>query len=187
MNWLFNFYLAIDPYLIFFFRLIKIPILGFYLGNFVLAFVATLIGEITMVIIYRANKSYFDSLNREMLDNHSLSIRAIMVKSKKHFKAANTLANEAFGKAFFASLALFASSLWPVPFALGWLGFRFSGIDFPLPFINFNVGYSSVFIPIYILSRMLFGKIKPYFSFFKIGEDVKEEKEFLSWSDLHKK
>ncbi|KUJ96360.1 MAG: hypothetical protein PWR24_1329 [Desulfonauticus sp.] len=187
MSYLLQFYLLIDPLLIFFFRIPKIPILGFYLGNGVLSLICVLLGEITMVLIYRYNKSYFDQLNQEMLQNHTLSIKAILFKSKEHYKAANTLANEAFGKTFFASLALFASSLWPIPFALGWLSFRFNEVTFPLWPTSFELGYVGVFIPIYILIRMLLGKVKKKISWLQIGDSSLEEEEILSWQDLHKK
>lgn len=186
MQYLIKFYLLIDPFLIYFFRLLKPPILGFYLGNIVLSFFCVLIGELTMVAIYRLNENYFDQLNQEMLRNHTLSIKAILFKSKEHYKAANTLANEAFGKTFFASLALFASSLWPIPFALGWLAFRFEEVTFPIWLTSWEFGYLGVFIPLYILVRLLFGKLKKHISWLQIGkEEVMEE--VLSWQDLHKK
>ncbi len=124
-----------------------------------------------------------------MLRNQSLSIRALMDKSKENFKAANYLANEAFGKSFFAGIATFSSSLWPVPFALGWLGFRFGHLDFDLlfsmPLLGDSLNYTAVFLLIYILTRILAAKLrKRFLPQPKTGSDQEEEK-YYTWADLH--
>jgi hypothetical protein len=58
-----------------------------------------------------------------------------------------------------------------VALALGWLQSRFSGIEFRLPLsfplVGESVGYAFVFIPLYILWRIIFGKVRHYLPFFK--------------------
>ena len=71
---------------------------------------------------------------------------------------------------FFAQIALAAGALWPVPFALAWMHIRFSDVDFALPFhvpyVGDYVGYAFSFIPMYILVRILFVRLKPHLPYF---------------------
>lgn len=142
-----------------------------------------------MAGVYFLNKKHFAKINREMVDHHNLSVQAIGVKDKAAWKACNSIANEAFGQNFFSHIALFASSLWVVPFAIGWLFYRFGHVDFIVPFIG-QVGPSFVFIPAYILIRFLFSKAKPWLPVFKtIKRKIKEnegEDEMMLFSDLVK-
>ena len=76
------------------------------------------------------------------------------------------LANEAFGKSFFMQVALSATFLWPIFFALGWMQHRFLEVEFPLPFIGFSLGYIGVFLILYIAAYFVFKPVKrrmPYF------------------------
>ena len=99
-----------------------------------------------------------------MDQRHSESMNALKAGDKAAYKAINSLANEAFGKSFFLQVAMASASLWPVPCALAWLQIRFSSIRFPLlfdlPLIGNSVGAPFIFIPLYILARIIVGKIK---------------------------
>jgi hypothetical protein len=124
---------------------------------------------------------------------HNLSIKAIAIKDKENYTSCNTQANEAFGKYFFNMITHGAAYLWPLPFALGWMATRFSGVSFELPFslpiIGDTMGFAAVPINMYILCRILWGKLKPHLYFFRnnpgIGLDQGEE-EMISWEELGK-
>lgn len=186
-------YNAIDGFLISFYRMADIPILGYYFGTAVLSLIAVILGQMTYCWAYRRNYRFFNSDNREMVHMHNLSIRALGAKDKQAFKSCNKQANDAFGKYFFAQVAIGIASLWPVPFALGWMQARFAQVAFPLPLtlpgIGSTVGFLFTFFPIYILVYLLFGKIKnkiPYFSAFEKWrkESHTEAEEMMSFADL---
>ena len=147
------------------------PFIGWWTGTLILALWATVLGEITLFLALRANRSRVMDTFQEMGDRHSQSINALRAGDKEAYKAINKLANEAFGKAFFMQMTMAAASLWPVPLALGWLQTRFSGVRFPLPcdlpLLGDSVGYTFIFIPLYILVRIMFGKIRANLPFFE--------------------
>ncbi len=191
---IYDFYQSMDPVLIFPFRLLENPFLGFMLGNLYLATICTLLGELTLAFLFKINRKQYDEQNKEMLRNQSYSIQALMNKNKEDFKATNRLANDAFGKSFFSGVAFSSSSLWPVPFALGWLGYRFETIDFKLlfslPLLGDTLNYTAIFLLLYILTRILGTKIrKRIFAARKNIADVREEQEdqeqYYTWADLH--
>ncbi len=183
-------YEFLDPWMIWAFRLTDNPYVGFAIGIFWVSLAATILGELCMAGIYFLNAKHFAKINREMVGHHNLSVKAIAVKNKKAWKACNSIANEAFGRNFFSHIALFASSLWVVPFGIGWLFYRFGEVDFIVPFIG-EVGPPFIFIPAYILTRFLFGKAKPWLPVFKtIKRKIKEnegEEEMMMFSDLMNK
>lgn len=163
-------FIYFDNFLIWFYRTGDVPIFGYFLGTAVLALLCVIAGQITLSIAWLVNRKFLDRDNQEMVRMHNLSIRALIAKDKAAYKACNKEANDAFGKYFFSQIALSISSLWPVPFALGWMQTRFGQIDFLIPFnipyMGDSVGYTFTFIPVYILSYIVFGKIKfklPYF------------------------
>ncbi|WP_419784866.1 hypothetical protein [Pseudodesulfovibrio sp.] len=179
----------LDPWLIWAFRLTDNPYVGFGLGIIFICLVTTVLGELCMAGVYFLNAKHFGKMNKDMVHNHNLSVKAIGVRNKTAWKACNSIANEAFGKNFFAHIALFASSIWMVPFGLGWIYYRFSSVDFTVPFIG-AVGPAFYFIPAYILSRFLFEKAKPWIPLFRvIKRKIKEnegEEEMILFSDLAK-
>jgi len=186
-------YNAVDAFLISFYRLIDIPILGYYLGTAILGLICVLIGQMTYCWAYRHNHRFFNTDNREMVRMHNLSIKALGAKNKNAYKNCNKQANDAFGKYFFAQVAIGISSLWPVPFALGWMQARFAEVDFTLPVsipgFGSSVGFMFTFLPIYILVYMLFGKMKhhlPYFSSFDNWrkKNQTDTEEMMSFTDL---
>ena len=186
-------YHAIDGFLIFFYRLTDIPILGYYLGTIVLSLICVVIGQMTYCWAYRRNHRFFSLDNREMVRMHNLSIKALGVKDKRAYKNCNKQANDAFGKYFFAQVAIGISSLWPVPFAVGWMQSRFAEVDFALPLtvpgLGSSVGFMFTFFPIYILTYLLFGKIKhrlPIFAAFERWRQTShtEVEDMMSFADL---
>jgi hypothetical protein len=184
-NWL-------DPLLIFFYRLPENSVAGFFLGTSFLSFLCVIIGEITIIIIYRINQNYYRKLKKETVRMHNLSVKAILAKDKESYKACNRQANEAFGRYFFAQLGLGASSLWPLPFALGWMSNRFQDVSFnfhfTIPGIGNTVGYIPIFILSYILIRIMFGKLKnrlPWVHRFDFRRKIHHEDEkMVSWSEV---
>jgi hypothetical protein len=184
---------GIDGFLISFYRLNDIPIIGYYIGTGVLCLICVIVGQMTYCWAYRRNHRFFSSDSREMVHMHNLSIRALGAKNKSAFKSCNKQANDAFGKYFFAQVAIGISSLWPVPFALGWMQNRFGEVDFAIPIslpgFGSSVGFMFTFFPIYVLTYILFGKIKhriPYFSSFEQWRQASdsEAEEMMSFSEL---
>ena len=161
---------AIDQLLIFFFRLSAEPILGFMTGIAVLCLLCAIIGSLTVLAATRANSNLLIRQNREMVKMQNLSVKALLSKDKPAYKLLNREANDAFGKYFFAQIAISASYLWPAPFALAWLHERFADVDFFLPMtipgIGDSVSYTFSFFPMYILVSILFSKIKPHIPLF---------------------
>ena len=162
---------GLDTVFIYFFRLPEIPIFGYYLGCAVLSLACVAAGQITIAAAFLWNQKYIDADNRKMVHMHNLSVKALLAKDKKAYQSCNKEANDAFGKVFFSQIALSISSLWPIPFAAGWLQTRFQDVTFelpfPLPVIGGHVGFMFTFIPIYILVYLVFGQIKGRLPFFR--------------------
>jgi hypothetical protein len=183
----------IDSFLIAPYRVFEIPIIGFYFGTFILCLWCVLLGEVTFRLATLVNRSYMNKLRGQAVKMHNLSIKAIVVKDKEGYRACNKQANEAFGKYFFNMITQGAAFLWPVPFALGWMATRFSQVEFELlfslPLIGDTVGFAAVMIPMYILCRIGWSKLKPHLFFFNrdpgVGLDQGEE-EMINWEDIHK-
>ncbi len=188
---------TLDPFFIFPFQIslewTGQSMISFLFGLFVLSFIVTLVGELSMAGMYILNRKHYRKINEEMVSHHNLSIQAIAEKDKKSYKACNKIANEAFGLNFFSKAALFSASLWPVPVAMGWLSYRFDTIDFALPFtiphVGASVGYAAFFIPMYVVIRVGFAFSKKKLPFFRSIEEFIRQNEMpsepvMSWSDL---
>ncbi|WP_372680898.1 hypothetical protein [Desulfosarcina sp.] len=165
-------YVKIDLFLIFFYRMTDIPIANFLIGTLILSFLCVIVGELSVSLALKFNKPYVDRISAEMVEKERLSIAAYQAGDKAGYKALNKEATDVWGKGFFTMVAYSAGILWPLPFAMGWLGTRFADVDFPvapplsLLFDN-GVGYMFTFIPMYILSRILFKYMRPYLPYFK--------------------
>jgi hypothetical protein len=185
-------YRQADAALIFFFRLVENPMLGYLIGIAVLALLCVVVGDRTIALAVRFNGAFFDRDNRELVRMQNKSLLALQARDKASYLACNQVANDSFGKVFFSQLALGASSLWPVPFALQWLGERFGEVAFLLPIplgARDSVGFAFTFIPMYILVRIVFGKLKDRLPFFRglppapaIGQG--EGEQMLGFSDV---
>lgn len=185
------FYLFIDPAIVWVFRLPIPTYVAFALGIVWLALLATVVGELCMAGVYFLNRKHLSDQSQDMVLNFNLSLKALAVKDKKSYKACNDLANEAFGKNFFTGITLFASSVWPAFFALGWLDYRFGHIIFPLPVVG-QVGAAFFFIPAYIVVRIVFAKSKHRLPIFgaisrRVKADVESGEKMMTYMDLMKK
>lgn len=153
---------GIDQFLIAPYRWPENSVAGWWLGLSILALWSTLLGRLTMALVMRVNLRHVREGLEETGMRHTQSMNALKAGDKESYKAINKLANEAYGKTFFLQVAMAAASLWPVPLALGWLQLRFSEVRFPLPLdiplMRHGVGYAFVFIPLYILVRILVAK-----------------------------
>lgn len=150
----------LDPYLIWFYRLTGQALADFLIGTFVLAFIALIIGEYTISLAFLAAKKRIDQVTAESSKYQNLSIDALKAGDKETYKAANRLANDAFGKSFFLQIALSAAFLWPVFLALAWMQYRFLEVEFPIPYTNYSLGYIGVFLIIYVIAYIMFKKVK---------------------------
>ena len=159
-------FLFLDPYLIRLYRLTGQALADFLLGTFVLAFVALVIGEFTISLAFLIVRKRIDQTTAEAARYQDLSLEALAAGDKPAYKAANKMANDAFGKSFFMQIALSAAFLWPIFFALAWMAYRFADLEFPLPWGGYSLGYIGVFILLYIPAYILFKRVKhklPYF------------------------
>lgn len=183
-------YSAIDPFLIAPYRWFASSELSFWIGTAVLAIVCLVVGELALTLVYMTNRTYYAGLNKKMVRMHNVSIQAICSKDKAIFKAANTWANEYFGKVFFSQAALFGVSIWGLPFAMGWLQTRFEGITiYSIPYFGQPLGYTFVMLTCYIALRFGLSKIRsriPVLSWLERIrlEDAKSAGIMQSWSDI---
>jgi hypothetical protein len=153
------FFMALDPYLIWFYRLPGNAYVGFVLGTLVLVLICLVIGEITFWLTTRLMGKHLDNVAGEALKYQDISIEAAKAGDKRSFKAANKMANDAFGRSFFSVCAVSMAKLWPVPFALAWMQYRFLDVGFPIPGTPWSLGYIGVFIIIYALGYFLTGRL----------------------------
>jgi len=157
----------LDAILITFFGLTGHPLLDYYLGTFLLALLTVLVGEFTISLVFRVNRSHLEKLNSRYQDLSQLSAEALKRGDKENYKACNKEGNEAFGQLFFNKFGLSAASLWPIFFALAWMQERFSEIGLPLPWLGWEINYFFFFLLCYILARIFFGRIKRKLPYFK--------------------
>jgi hypothetical protein len=157
-----SFLLALDPYLIWWYRLPGNAYAGFFLGTFVLALICLILGDVTFSLASRLQGKHLDSVATEATEYQDLSIKAAKAGDKASYHAANKLANDAFGKSFFSLMALSMARLWPAPFALAWMQYRFLEVEFPIPGTPWSLGYIGVFILIYIAAYLTLKRL-PWF------------------------
>jgi len=164
--------LRADSFLIAFYRITGYGLLDYFIGTMFLAFLCVTIGELSVSLAIRFNKRYLDSMAKEIDDKEMLALTAYRAGDRDVYKALNKEATDLWGKQFFTMAAYSAGILWPIPFALGWMQTRFSGVEFELAFpfsliFGKSVGYIFTFIPIYILCRILFKYMRPHLPYFK--------------------
>lgn len=163
---------AIDPFLIAFYRLTGLSFADFLIGTFCLCMLCVLLGELTISAAIRINRKHLQELKREVSQKERLSFQAYAEEDRVSYKALNKAANDAWGRWFFTMAAYSGGILWPVPFALAWMQTRFQGVDFELVFplnrlLVDNVGYPFIFIPMYILARIVFKYLRPRLPYFR--------------------
>ena len=167
---------AVDPYLIWLYRITGHPYLGFLLGTFALACLALILGEGSISLIIIAMRKHLDRSAGEAARYQELSVQALKAGDKEAYQAANKLANEAFGKSFFLQFSLAAARLWPLPFALAWMQLRFLEVEFPLLLLPFSLGYIGVFILCYAAAYFLWKTVKGRFRHFRSGPGLSSAK-----------
>jgi hypothetical protein len=155
-----------DPYIIWFYRLTGYALPDFLIGTFVVAWIALIIGELTISAVFLLVRPGIDETTHEAIHYQKLSADAISAGNTKAYHAANKLANDAFGKSFFMQIALSAAFLWPIFIALAWMSHRFAEVEFALMFSDYTMGFMGVFIVLYAAAYLIFKRIKyrlPYF------------------------
>lgn len=100
-----------DAALVFFFRLVENPMLGYLIGIAVLALGCAVIGDLTIALAFRFNGAFFKRDNQELVHMQNKSLLALQAQDKESYQACNQVANDSFGKVFFSQIALGASSL----------------------------------------------------------------------------
>ena len=162
----------IDSFLISFYRMTGLPYLDYFIGTMSLSLICVVIGEFSVSLAIRFNQRYIDQMSEEIDKKEKLSMAAYQAGDKAGYRALNKQATDEWGKHFFTMVGYSAGILWPIPFALGWMQTRFYGVDFELalPFsliFGKTVGYMFTFIPLYILTRIIFKYLRPYLPYFK--------------------
>jgi len=141
---------ALDPYLIFCYRLTGWAGLDFILGTAVLALLCLGLGRATALVVLRMLQPRLEKYGAEAARYQELATTALRAGDKAAYKAANTLANEAFGHTFFQQVALSAAYLWPIFFALAWMQYRFLELAVPIPGTSWSLGFIGAFLLIYL-------------------------------------
>ena len=154
----------IDPVLIYPYRLFENPMIGWWVGTFILALWASLFGELTLAVAYRINRRHIAKNLDQTTYYHLQSLKAKQAGDEKAYKGINKLANEEFGKSFFLFMAMGMASLWPAFFAAAWLSKRFGDIVFVMPKWagELELNFIAPFIILYIVARFIFSKLKPH-------------------------
>jgi hypothetical protein len=162
MDPIYWFLLKVDPMLVAPYRWFGNPMLGWWMGTFILALWSVFLGELTLMLAYRANRRYMAENLEQTIYYYRQSFKAKRAGDEKAYKLINRQANEEFGKSFFLFLAMGIGSLWPAYFAVAWLNKRFGDIDFILPAWagGFELNYLAPFILLYIAARIIFSRIK---------------------------
>ncbi len=149
----------LDKYLIALYKVTGNPLLDYFFGTFLLSILVAVAGEVLFATAFAFNEKYLRKSDRTLSETHTLSMQALDAGDMEAYKACNKLANEAFGKVFFQTVALSSAKLCPVFFALAWMQSRFIDIAVPLPvtlpLIGNSVGYIFVFVVFYILTRTI--------------------------------
>jgi hypothetical protein len=159
-------FLFLDPYLIWFYRITGYAPADFIIGTFALALMAVIVGEFNISLAFLAARRRIERVTDEAVKYQNLSLEALTAGDKGAYRAANRLANDAFGHSFFLQIALSAAFLWPAGFSLAWMSQRFADLSFPLPFLSYSLGYVGVFLLLFIAAYFVFKPLKyriPYF------------------------
>lgn len=156
-----------DPYLMVLFDLTGFGSLDGLIGTFLIAFLANVVGEFTISIVFRLNRKHLDGLNDRLAKYGTLSEEARRRGDKPGYRALNRQANDAYGQLFFNRFGLSAASLWPAFFALDWMQLHFSVAGIVIPLFPSGANYVAVFLFCYIAARIVFGRMKRHLPYFK--------------------
>jgi hypothetical protein len=154
------FFYTADSLVIRLYRFTGDAFVDFFIGTFILAFIAVIVGELTAYAVFFINRGYIEGLKTESDHYNDLTEKALKAGNKPAYQSINKLANDAFGKRFFMQAALSAAYLWPAPFILVWMDYRFSEVEFPIVFTDYSVTHVCPFVLMFITARILFKQIK---------------------------
>ncbi len=157
----------LDEYIFALYRLTGRADLDGFIGTFLISLLASIVGEFTISVVFRINRSHLDRLNADLRKFSDLSQEALRRGDKESYQALNKQANDAYGRVFFNKFGLSAAALWPVFFALDWMQPHFAEAGVPVPFFPEGANYVAVFLICYILARIIFGRVKRYLPYFK--------------------
>ncbi len=163
MNGIDGLILHVDALLIAPYRWFGDPATGWFVGSFILAVWAVLLGELSLALAFRGNRAHIARLLGKSRYFHEQSLAARGAGERKAYAGINRLANEAYGKSFFLLLAMGMGSLWPAFFAMAWLDMRFGELSFSLPAWagGAEPGVAAPFVVLYLLARFLMGRVRP--------------------------
>lgn len=157
-----SFFIFLDPLFIAPYRLASNALIGFFLGTWCLVMGCILLGDASQRTVARINQSYLNSLQKKMEHYHHLSEKALSMGDKTSYKAINKQAHDAFGHYFSLGATLCCVSIWPLPFAIGWMDFRFTNATPSLPWDIPIIGQQPTvvfwFLLLYIPMRIVYGK-----------------------------
>lgn len=149
---------------------------GMWMGSIFLAFYCTVIGELIGAVLFLIHRKHYLGMQDKMTRYHNISVGALHAGDKETYLAANKLANDDFGKNFFAQASVGVSTLLPIPFALGWMSKRFEGIEiYSIPGTSISMGYVFVLLSSYIVIRILFSRFKKHLPLFRRVLEIKEK------------
>ncbi len=154
---------AIDPILIAPYRWFSNPLLGWTVGTFILCLWAVLLGDLTIMFVFKVNEKYVRSLLEKTDYYHEQSLKAKAAGDEKAYSKINWLANEEFGKSFFTIMAMGMGSLWPAFFAAAWLNARFGQMTFfilPRWAGGYHINFIGPSLGIYIFESYVFIRAK---------------------------
>jgi len=144
------------------FRLPDSPLPGYYLGTFVLSVLCLVVGKYSVSFAFRFNRDAIVQNRNEMSRYEDISIMALRAGNSHAFRACNRISNDAYANIFFSQAALSAAALWPAFLALGWMQYRFAGVNFtllvPVPGANYIFGYVTTFVLCYVIAQRLLEK-----------------------------
>ncbi len=186
----------LDRWFISLYRLVEDPILAYFLGTFLLAFLCVLVGELLVGLAVYLNRDYLRRLTDELIQWNNLAVEAVEKGNPDAYHTFNREANEVYGKLFFLSIAHSAACLVPIPFVLAWMQMRFGEVQFPLPFavpgVGDSVNYIFTFVVLYLPAWWFFKKIRKHLPIYRRIEALLEDsgravKEMKSLADVLEK
>ena len=152
----------LDPVLIVPYRLPEGTLSGFFFGTLCLVILCLAVGDVSLRIVMRLNRRRLEELHNDMEHHHKLSETALRMGDKESYKAVNSQAHDASGHYFSFGAALFCVSIWPLPFAMGWMSDRFSGatpiLPWDVPIIGAQPSITFWFLLLYIPVRIAYAK-----------------------------
>ncbi|MFH0959862.1 MAG: hypothetical protein V1897_14290, partial [Pseudomonadota bacterium] len=184
-------FLLADSFFIWFYRLSGYAFFDFFIGTFFLALTAVVVGEFSISFAFLFTRKSVQHVQDQMVNYQNLSIDALGSGDKETYKAANKLANDAFGRTFFMQIGLSSARVWPAFLAVAWMNTRFHEVDFEIPFVGITIGFIPIFILIYVAAYFAFKPIRNRIPYFKkinrILDGYKQKtREMKSLADLDK-